>query len=69
MTIDTLTLNRKIDVLPTNLRKEALLFIDFLIEKSGNNQRTQRRFGSAKGKIHMSKDFDEPLADIFEDYM
>jgi hypothetical protein len=67
--MDTLTLHHKIDVLPPNLRKEAALFIDFLIEKSGNNQRTKRRFGSAKGKIHISKDFDEPLTDIFKDYM
>ena len=67
--METLTIHRKIDVLPPNLRKEASLFIDLLIEKSGNNQQKQRIFGSAKGKIHISKDFDEPLNDIFKDYM
>jgi hypothetical protein len=69
--MDTLVaLHDKVEILPPNLRKEALSFIDFLIEKSiRNNQETQRKFGSAKGKIHMSENFDEPLTDIFEDYM
>jgi len=69
--MDTLiALHDKVEILPPNLRREALLFIDFLIERSGNNkQKIQRKFGSAKGKIHISEDFDEPLVDIFEDYM
>jgi len=69
--MDTLVeLHQKIDVLSPDFRKEASLFIDFLIEKSGkNNLCPQRIFGSAKGKIHMSNDFDEPLTDIFNDYM
>lgn len=28
----------------------------------------KRKLGSAKGKIHIAEDFDQPLAD-FEDYM
>lgn len=32
------------------------------------NQKRQRQFGSAKGLIVMSDDFDEPLED-FEEYM
>jgi uncharacterized membrane protein (UPF0182 family) len=69
--MDTLVaLHDKVDALPLNLRKEALLFIEFLIAKSEQNYpKTQRIFGSAKGKIHMSEDFDEPLTDIFKDYM
>ena len=64
------TLHHKLEVLPPNLRKEVFLFIDSLIEKSGNNHKpVQRKFGSAKGKIHLSKDFDEPLTDIFKDYI
>jgi hypothetical protein len=68
--MDTLvTLHDKVEALPLNLRKEVMLFIDFLIEKSGKNaQKTQRTFGSAKGKIHISEDFDEPLED-FKEYM
>ena len=63
-------LNHKLEILPPYLRKEVFLFIDSLIEKSGNNhQKIQRKFGSAKGKIHLSEDFDEPLTDIFKDYM
>jgi hypothetical protein len=69
--MDTLVaLHDKVEILPPNLRNEALLFIDFLIERSGKGyQKTQRKFGSAKGKIHLSEDFDEPLVDVFEDYM
>ena len=69
--MDTLAaLHNKLEVLPVSMRREASLFIDFLIEKSKNNNReTQRKFGSAQGKIHMSEDFDEPLTDIFKDYM
>ena len=71
MIMDTLVaLHNKLEVLPVNMRREASLFIDFLIKKSKNNNRkVQRKFGSAKGKIHMSEDFDEPLTDIFKDYM
>jgi len=63
-------LHHKMEALSPKLRKEAFLFIEFLIDKSRkNNQKAQREFGSAKGKIHMSDDFDEPLTVLFEDYM
>ena len=63
-------LHNKLEVLPPNIRQEAFSYIDFLIEKSKRNtQKTQRKFGSAKGKIHMSEDFDEPLTDYFKDYV
>ena len=69
--MDTLVaLHNKIEALPSNMRSEALLFIDFLIEKSGRyTQKIERKFGSVKGKIHMSEDFDEPLEDLFKEYM
>ena len=69
--MDTLVeLHQKVEALPPIFRKEASLFIDFLIERSGKNKSVaQRIFGSAKGKIHMSDDFDEPLTDVFKDYM
>jgi len=69
--MDTLVaLHNKLEILSPNMRKEAFLFIDFLLEKSmKNSQKTQRKFGSAKGKIHMSADFDEPLTDYFKDYV
>jgi hypothetical protein len=51
--MDTLVaLHDKVEALPLNLRKEAMLFMDFLIEKSRNNPQ-QRTFGSAKGKIRL----------------
>jgi len=65
----SVALHNKIELLPPNLRMEALLFVDFLIEKSRKNTQKIRKFGSAKGKIHMSEDFDEPLTDLFKDYM
>jgi hypothetical protein len=69
--MDTLSvLHDKVEALPLNFRKEVLLFVDFLIQKSERtHQKTQRRFGSAKGKIHLSDNFDEPLTDIFKDYV
>ncbi len=52
----------KIDKLPQNLKQEALDFIDFLIEKTNKNKSAiTPKPGSAKGKIWMAEDFDEPL--------
>jgi hypothetical protein len=63
----------KINQLPEALKTEAIDFIDFLISKSKKKERepvkkSKRQFGSLKGKIVMSPDFDEPLED-FKDYM
>ena len=62
--------DRKLELLPPALRKEAFLFIDFLMEKSrnGNSAGIKRKFGSARGKIHISENFDQPVDD-FQDYM
>ena len=68
--MDTLiALRQKVNELPFNLREEACLLMDRLIEKSGmDSPNIQRKFGSARGKIHMSDDFDKPLTELFKDY-
>lgn len=64
-----LTLYTKLETLPPELKTEVSDFIDFLIEKTKkDSKKVVPQFGSAKGKIHMAKDFDEPMED-FKDYM
>ena len=59
----------EIDSLPIALRKEVADFVDFLKTKHKIKSKVKtREFGYAKGKIHLSDDFDEPL-DIFKDYI
>ena len=59
----------EIDSLPNALRKEVADFVDFLKNKHKIKSKVKKReFGYAKGKIHLSDDFDEPL-DIFKDYI
>jgi len=66
----SLTLYAKLETLPPELKSEASDFIDFLIEKikKKNQKGITPKFGSLKGKIKISSDFDEPLED-FNDYM
>lgn len=72
----SLSLYTKLETLPTELKEEAKIFIEHLIDKSkhkekGSNQKEKlqkRVFGALKGKIHLSEDFDAPL-DEFKDYM
>jgi hypothetical protein len=56
--------------LPKDIQMEVRDFIEFLLSKkfksSSNNNKP--KFGSAKGKIKISPDFDESLDD-FKDYM
>ncbi len=55
-----------IDSLPLSLKKEVADFVAFLKMKSKKKSSIkQREFGYAKGKIQLSKDFDEPL-DLFK---
>ena len=63
-----LTLHTKLESLPPDLKKEVNDFVDFLLSKSKPVAKKPAKFGSAKGKIKMSADFDEPLDD-FKDYM
>lgn len=67
--MSNLSLDTKIELLPNELKSEVNDFIDFLIQKSKKKlDKPKAIFGSAKGKIEMAKDFDEPLDD-FKDYM
>ncbi len=58
--------------LKSELRQEVLDFIDFLLEKQKKEtnppQKRPSNFGSAKGEVVMSDDFNEPL-DEFKEYM
>jgi len=56
----------KIERLPVEMQKEVSLFTDYLLSKT--QQKATPKFGSLKGKIHLSADFDAPLSD-FKDYM
>jgi hypothetical protein len=68
MTIESLT--SEIKSLPREMQKEVADFVAFLKSriKKKEPKLKQREFGFLKGKIWMSKDFDEPLED-FKDYM
>jgi hypothetical protein len=55
-----------IDSLPLSLKKEMSDFVAFLKMKSKKKSSIkQKEFGYAKGKIQLSKNFDEPL-DLFK---
>jgi len=56
----------KIESLPAEMQKEVSLFADFLLSKTSHT--AIPNYGSLKGKIHLSADFDAPLSD-FEEYM
>ena len=59
----------KFEILPKNLKQEVSDFIDYLLDKSSKKKKKPiPQFGSAKGKIKMASDFDEPLDD-FKEYM
>jgi hypothetical protein len=67
--MSSLSIYTKFETLPKNLKQEVSDFVDFLLLKSsGKNKKIVPQFGSAKGKIKMSPDFDEPLDD-FKEYM
>ncbi len=73
--MSAITLQKKIAQLPENLRMKAEKMIDDLLAEATNPQQanfikenSNRGYGSLKGKIWMSDDFNEPLDD-FVDYM
>lgn len=67
--MDNVGLYNKINSLPENLKKEVQDFVDVLQAKARENpQKKPRPFGSLKGKIRMTEDFDSPL-DEFKNYM
>jgi hypothetical protein len=60
--MNSLSIYTKLETLPKNLKQEVVDFIDFLLQKSSaKKNKIIPQFGSAKGKIQMSPDFDEPL--------
>ena len=64
-----LQLYKKISYLPDSVKAEVNDFIDFLDEQAEKgNKKKQPKFGSAKGQIYITPDFDEPLED-FKEYM
>lgn len=71
--MDNITI-QKYNYLPAELKKEVADFIEFLLlkykQKQVEIQQPERKsnFGSAKGLITMSDDFNAPLED-FKDYM
>lgn len=72
----SLSLYTKLETLPPALKEEAKNFIEYLVDKTkkGKKEPNSKQnnnipsFGSLKGKIHLSDDFDAPL-DEFKDYM
>ncbi|HCS21953.1 MAG TPA: hypothetical protein DIW47_15595 [Bacteroidetes bacterium] len=66
------SLYTKLETLPPALKEEAKNFIEYLVEKTRKKKSVSMSekplFGSLKGKIHLSEDFDAPL-DEFKDYM
>lgn len=64
---------KKLDQLPSDLQTQIEKDVDKLLKKFTNaellnDDQSVRGYGSLKGKIWMSEDFDEPLED-FKDYM
>ncbi|HVI46818.1 MAG TPA: DUF2281 domain-containing protein [Chitinophaga sp.] len=67
--MNSLSIYTKLETLPKDLKQEVSDFIDFLVQKSSvKKKKIIPQFGSAKGKIKMSPDFDAPLDD-FKEYM
>lgn len=67
--MDEKTIKNKINLLPKDLQKEADLFLDYLLFKSGKKIKSDERVpGKAKGLIELKEDFDDPLKD-FSEYM
>ncbi len=59
----------KLNTLPADLKAEVSDYIDFLLTKRKKEiKKKSPKFGSAKGQIYTSPDFDEPLVD-FKEYM
>ncbi|RXK80803.1 type II toxin-antitoxin system VapB family antitoxin [Filimonas effusa] len=67
--MNSLNIYTKLETLPANLKQEVSDFIDFLMQRSSSKKKKiVPQFGSAKGKIKMSSDFDAPIDD-FKEYM
>ena len=59
----------KIDSLPSHLKNEALLFLEFLVQKNKVEKvKKHPKAGCLKGIFVLKKGFDEPIND-FKEYM
>ncbi|WP_194973539.1 type II toxin-antitoxin system VapB family antitoxin [Aquiflexum lacus] len=58
------SLQAKIENLPPDLQKEVEIFLDNLLKKKTDINKPKPVFGSAKGEIVISPDFDEPLEEL-----
>ena len=68
--MDAATFYTKFESLPSNLKKDAMEYLEKLFSKSAMESKKENKptFGSLKGKIVIHDDFDEPLED-FKEYM
>ena len=68
--MDNTILFNKVSLLPENMKQELSDFIDNLLAKTTKKVEivNMPKFGSAKGKIIMKPDFDDPL-ECFKEYM
>ena len=65
----SISLYKKIDSLPDNLKEEANNFIDFLLSKKQSHKKIKsRKAGFLRGQFEISADFDEPLDDFKTSY-
>lgn len=65
----SISLYKKIDSLPDNLKEEANNYIDFLLSRKPSLKKIKpRKAGFLKGQFEIRDDFDEPLDD-FKAYM
>lgn len=66
--MDTKSLQAKIENLTPDLQKEVEIFLENLLKKKKDKKKLKPVFGSARGEITISSDFDEPIQD-FNEYM
>ena len=67
--METAVLERKVNKLPFEARKEVSDYLDFLLFKYNDRKQVKPYAGCMKGTfLWMSDDFNEPLED-FKDYM
>ncbi|OJV87079.1 DUF2281 domain-containing protein [Dysgonomonas sp. Marseille-P4361] len=67
--MEQIQLYTNLQYLPNDLKSEVNNFVEFLLAKRKKElKKKSPRYGSAKGQIYMSADFDDPLED-FKAYM
>ena len=66
--MDAVSFYNKFDSLPSNLKKEAMEYLEKLFSKNNSEEKSKTvpKRGTLKGKIVIHPDFDEPLEDFKE---